>query len=120
MAKIDTVVHLPKTAAQARRLKKLMRQDDPVEIAITILPGEDSFRVQRTWRLLFGLYQDCACIRWSRGFRKTPARPFHGLMRPSRLSLFLREAMPLVADRRAEIHIGGERVRRRLLDVLAA
>ena len=77
-------------------------------------------REQRAWRFMFGLYQDCACVRWSRGFTKRPGIPFDGEMRSSRLPLFLREAMPLVADGRVEVWIEGEQLRRRLLDVMTA
>lgn len=120
MKKASNVIRLqlPRTAAQADRLKKLVRQEGPIDVEINVLPDRDRFREQRAWRLLFGLYQDCACIRWSKGFRKRPGVPFVGKMRPSRLPLFLREAMPLVADRRAEVRVEGDRLRRRLLDVM--
>jgi hypothetical protein len=111
---------LPKTTAQAARLKKLARRDEPIELEITLLPDTDRFREQRAWRVLFGLYQDCACVRWSKGFKKTPGVAFSGRMRPSRLPLFLREGMPFVADGRAEIRVEGERLRPRLLEVMAA
>jgi hypothetical protein len=113
-------LELPKTAAQADRLKKLVRRASLIDVEITLLPDHDRFREQRAWRLLFGLYQDCACVPWSKGFKKRPGVPFVGKMRPSRLPLFLREAMPLVADRRAEVHIEGDRLSPRLLDVMTA
>ncbi len=122
MSKASNVIRLqlPRTAAQADRLKKLARQQDLIDVEINVLPDRDNFREQRTWRILFGLYQDCACIPWSKGFRKRPGVPFVGKMRPSRLSLFLREAMPLVAAHRAEVRVEGDRLRRRLLDVMTA
>ena len=113
-------LNLTKTTEQANRLKTIMRREDPIDIGITVVPDRDHFREQRAWRLLFGLYQDCACVRWSKGFKKTPGRAFVGQMRPSRLPRFLREAMPLVVDGRAELRVNGERLRRRLLDVIAA
>lgn len=116
----NVVQFLPKTTAQAAKLRKLAKRYEPVEVAITLLPNTDRFREQRTWRLLFGLYQDCACVRWSKGFTKTPGAAFSGKMRPSRLPLFLREAMPFVVDGRARVSVEGERLRRRLLDVMAA
>ena len=122
MSKASNVIRLqfPRTAAQADRLKKLTKQADLIQVAITIVPDRDRFCEQRAWRFMFGLYQDCACVRWSRGFTKRPGIPFDGEMRSSRLPLFLREAMPLVADGRVEVWIEGERLRRRLLDVMTA
>jgi hypothetical protein len=120
MPMTSNVLRLPNTAAQADRLKRLARRDEPIKVQITLLRDPDRFREQRAWRILFGLYQDCACVRWSKGFKKTPGRAFSGKMRPSRLPLFLREAMAFVADGRAEICVEGERLRRRLLDVMAA
>ena len=114
------VYRLPKTRAQAERLERLTRRDRVIEIDITILADEDEYREQRAWRVLFGLYQDCACVRWSKGFRKTPGVAFSGKMRSSRLSRFLREAMPYVTDDRARIRVEGDRLRPRLLDVMAA
>jgi hypothetical protein len=113
-------LRLPKTSAQADRLGKLARRQKLIDVSITVLPDQDRFRIQRTWRLLFGLYQDCACVRWSKGFKKSPGVPFVGKMRSSQLPLFLREAMPLVVNRRAEVRIEGDRLRRRLLDVMTA
>lgn len=121
MPRTSNVIRLlPKTTAQAARLKKLARRDEPIDIEITLLRDSDRFREQRAWRILFGLYQDCACIAWSKGFKKTPGVAFSGKMRPSRLPLFLREALAFVADERAEIRVEGERLRRRLLEVMAA
>ncbi len=122
MKLVSNVVRLklPKTAAQALRMRMLARQDEPIKVTITVLPDENRFREQRAWRILFGLYQDCACVRWSKGFKKMPGKPFIGKMRPSKLSLFLAEAMDFVAEERADVHINGERVRRRLWEVLAA
>ena len=116
----NVVRFLPKTTAQAARLKRLARRDEPIEVEITLLPDSDRFREQRAWRILFGLYQDCACIPWSNGFKKTPGVAFSGKMRPSRLPLFLREALEFVADERAEVRVEGERLRRRLLEVMPA
>lgn len=122
MAKDQNLIRLqlPKTAAQADRLKRLARRVKSVDVEITILPDRERFREQRAWRILFGLYQDCACVPWSKGFKKTPGVPFVGKMRPARLALFLREAMPLVADHRAEVRVEGDRLRRRLMDVMVA
>lgn len=75
------VIHLPKTAAQADWLKKLGRRDRLMEVEITVMPDDDAFREQRTWRVLFGLFQDCSCIQWSHGFEKTPGEAFVGKMR---------------------------------------
>jgi hypothetical protein len=111
-------MRLPKTAEQADRLKRLARRDHMVKIAITILRVRDRYLEQRTWRTLFGLYQDCACVRWSSGFTKKPGVPFVAKMRSSRLPLFLREAMPLVAEGRADISVDGERLRPRLLELM--
>ena len=111
---------LPRTTAQADRLAKLSGREELLDVSITVLSDDDRFREQRAWRTLFGLYQDCACVKWSKGFRKTPDVPFTGKMRPSRLPLFLREAMPLVSTGRAMVHINDERLRRRLLEVMAA
>lgn len=116
----SNVVRLPKTRRQAARLERLARRDRLIEIDVTVLPDDDEFREQRAWRVLFGLYQDCACVRWSKGFKKTPGIPFSGKMRSSRLSEFLHEAMPYVTAGRARIQIEGDRLRPRLLDVLAA
>jgi hypothetical protein len=41
-------------------------------------------------------------------------------MRSSHLRLFLREAMPLIADRRAEVRIQGYRLGHRLQDVMTS
>ena len=71
----------------------MVRRDRLVAISLEIRPGHDRFRVQRTWRVLFGLYQDCACIRWSRGFKKQVGRTFTGRMRASMLPAFLHEAI---------------------------
>jgi hypothetical protein len=122
MSKNSNVIHLqlPNTAAQARRLKQLARREDLIDVEIKVLPDRDKFREQRAWRILFGLYQDCACVRWSKGFKKTSGISFTGKMRPSMLPLFLREALPYVADRRAEVHVEGERLRRRLMEVMTA
>ena len=122
MPKTGNVIRLqlPKTAAQADRLRKLARREEPIDVEITLLPDSNRFREQRAWRVLFGLYQDCASVQWSKGFKKTPGVTFCGKMRPSRLPLFLREAMAFVADERAEVRVEGERLRRRLLDVMAA
>jgi hypothetical protein len=114
------VVSLPKTREQAERLKKIIRRDRLVEVSITIKANDDAFRVQRAWRVLFGLYQDCACIQWSKGFKKTAGGAFTGKMRASRLPAFLREAMDYVAAGRARIEVDGERLRPLLLDVMAA
>jgi hypothetical protein len=111
---------LPKTAAQAHRIKKLARRDDPIDVEIVVLPDRDNFLERRAWRILFGLYQDCACVRWSKGFKKMPGIGFTGKMRPSKLPLFLREAVPFVVERRAEIYVEGERIRRRILEVMNA
>lgn len=122
MSKVSNVVRFqfPKTAAQADRLRRLAQQLELMQVTITIVPDHDKFYEQRAWRIMFGLYQDCACVGWSKGFTKRPGIPFEGEMRASRLPLFLREAMPLVADGRVEVWIEGERLRRRLLDVMAA
>jgi hypothetical protein len=109
---------LPQTTAQAGRLKKLARSDEPIDIAITVLSQESGWLEQRTWRFLFGLYQDSACIQWSRGFKKTLGIAFKGKIRPSRLTLFLREAMVYVRDDRATVSIEGEPLRKRLLEVM--
>lgn len=114
------IVRLPKTRAQAARINRLVRRDRLVEVTIMVLPDPDAFRVQRAWRSLFGLYQDCACIRWSKGFKKKTVLPFTGKMRASMLPAFLHEAMDYVAEGRARIHIDGEKLRPRLLDVMAA
>jgi hypothetical protein len=111
---------LPKTAAQAKRIKKLSRRDDPIEVDITVFPDRDKFREQRAWRILFGLYQDCAHVTWSKGFKKMPGVAFTGKMRPSKLPLFLNEAMPFVRSRRAELHVEGEKLRPRLLELMTA
>jgi hypothetical protein len=116
----SNVIRLPKTREQAARLARLARRDRVVELDITVLEDDDSFREQRAWRVLFGLYQDCACVRWSKGFKKTPRVAFTGRMRSSQLPKFLNEAMPFVTDGRARIEVEGERMRPRLLEVLAA
>jgi hypothetical protein len=113
-------LRLPETAKQADRLAKMARREKLVDVQITLVSDSDRFREQRSWRFLFGLYQDCASVRWSKGFKKSPDVPFIGKMRTSRLMLFVREALPLVAQNRVEIHINGERLRRRLLEVMAA
>ena len=122
MPKATNVVRLelPKTSAQARRIQRLRRKEQLIDVEVTVLEDDDEFREQRTWRILFGLYQDCACVPWSKGFKKTPGFPFSGKMRSSNLVLFLREAVPMVVLGRAEIRVNGERIRRRLLDVMAA
>lgn len=56
---------------------------------------------------------------WSRRLKKTPDVPFVGKLRPSRLSLFVRETMPLIVAGRVEVRTNGDRLRRRLLDVIA-
>jgi len=111
---------LPKTAAQADRLKRLARRRNWVEVKITVLADRDAFRLQRTWRILFGLYQDCATIPLSKGFRKVPGKAFIGKMEAVMLPVFLHEAMPLVGSGRADIHVEGDRLRPRLLEVMAA
>ncbi len=111
---------LPRTAAQADKLVRLSRRERLIEVTIVLAHDPDWFRQQRAWRTLFGLFQDCASVRWSKGFKKTPGIPFVGKMRPSRLPLFLREGMQFVAEGRAEIHVNGERLRRRLLEVMVA
>jgi len=122
MSKSSNIVRLqlPRTAAQADRLKKLARREKLIKIEITLLADHDPFREQRAWRILFGLYQDCACIPWSKGFKKKVGEPFVGKMRPTKLPMFLREALPLVADHRVEVRVEGDRLRRRLLEVMAA
>jgi hypothetical protein len=119
MSRTSTVVRFPKTTAQAARLKKLSRRDEPIAVTIKLLSDVDPFREQRAWRILFGLYQDCACVRWSKGFKKTPGVPFSGRMRPSRLPLFLREAVAFVAEGRAEIWIESEKLRPQLQKLMA-
>lgn len=116
----SNVVRFPKTTAQAARLKKLVKGDELLEISITVTPDDNSYREQRTWRILLGLFQDCAYVLWSKGFTKQPGVPFVGKMRPSRLSRFLREALPFVAEERAEIYVGDERLRRQLSKVMKA
>lgn len=116
----SNVITMPKTRQQAARLARLARRDRVIELDITILEDDDSFLEQRAWRILFGLYQDCACVRWSKGFRKTPGVAFTGRMRSSQLPKFLNEAMPFVTAKRARIEVEGERMRPRLLEVLAA
>lgn len=114
------ILRLPKTREQAVRIAKMVRRDWIIEVEITILPDDDAFRLQRAWRVLFGLYQDCACIAWSKGFKKRVGRTFPGRMRASRLPEFLHEAMAYVADRRARIHVEGEKLRPLLLEVMGA
>jgi hypothetical protein len=114
------VVQLPKTRDQASRLKRMIRRDRLVQVSITIRPDDDPFRAQRAWRVLFGLYQDCACVRWSKGFTKKPGQAFTGNMRASKLPAFLHEAMDYVVEQRARVYIEGEKLRPRLLDVLRA
>lgn len=122
MSKSSNVIRLqlPRTAAQADRLKKLARREKLIDVEITLLADRDRFRVQRAWRIVFGLYQDCASVPWSKGFKKKVGEPFVGKMRPSRLPMFLREALPLVADHRVEVRVEGDRLRRRLIEVMAA
>ena len=122
MSKASNVIRLrlPQTAEQADRRSTVAQHEETIDVSIIVLPDRDRFRIQRTWRFLFGLYQDCACVRWSKGFKKSPGIPFVGKMRSSRLPLFLREAMPLIAARRAEVRIQGYRLRRRLLDVMTS
>jgi len=116
----SNVITLPKTREQAARLARLARRDRVIELDITIMEDDDRFLEQRAWRILFGLYQDCACVPWSKGFKKTPGVAFTGRMRSSQLPKFLNEAMPFVADGRARVAVEGERMRPRLLEVLAA
>lgn len=120
MAKPSNVISLPKTTEQARRFERLAKKPLWIKVSINVLPDPDSFREQRAWRILFGLFQDCASIRASRGFKKTPGLAFTGSIRASRLTEFLHEAVPYVSSGRAEIHVKGERVRKHLLHVLAA
>lgn len=116
----SNVLDLPKTEAQAARLKKLIRRDRLVDVSVTILDDDDPFLVQRAWRVLFGLFQDCASVRRSKGFKKRVGRAFKGRMRASMLPAFLNEAIPFHNDGRARIEVEGEKIRPRLLDVLAA
>lgn len=116
----NNIIRFPKTREQAVRIERLVRRDRIIEISVTLLEDEDSFQLQRAWRVLFGLYQDCACVRWSKGFKKRVGQPFKGKMRASKLPAFLNEAMAYVADDRARIWVEGEKLRPRLLDMMAA
>jgi hypothetical protein len=117
---MSKIVHLPRTTAQANRLRKIAKRTRPIPITITVLPDRDSFREQRAWRIMFGLYQDCTAVCQSGGFNKQPGLPFDGKISPGLLSAFLREAMPMVEANRVEVRVDGERLRRRLLDVMTA
>lgn len=101
-------------------INKLARRDLPIDLEITIFSDIDRFREQRTWRFCFGLYQDVACVGWSKGFKKMPDVPFVGKIRPSCLPQFVREVMPMVVADRAEVRINGDLLRRRLLDVMTS
>lgn len=110
----------PKDAERLARWRRRLRGEKPIDIEITVLADDDKWREQRAWRFLFGLFQDCSCIQWSGGFKKTPGKAFKGRMRPSRVPLFLREAQAYVEDERASIRIDGKRLPARLLNVIAA
>jgi hypothetical protein len=116
----SNVLYLPKTRAQAARLKKLIRRDRLVDLSVTVLDDDDPYLVQRAWRVLFGLFQDCSSIPRSKGFKKRTGRAFKGKIRASMLEPFLNEAMAYHNSRRARIEVEGEKLRPRLLDVLAA
>lgn len=111
---------LPKTSAQGGRLKKLANRPGTVTVAIKLIPDRDWFRLQRTWRILFGLYQDCTSVPSSKGFKKRPGKFFTGKMKAARLPLFLREATQFVAEGRANIWVNDEQLRRRLVEVVNA
>jgi hypothetical protein len=98
----------------------LIRRDRLIDVNVTILDDDDPFLVQRAWRGLFGLFQDCASIRRSKGFKKRVGRAFKGRMRASMLPVFLNEAMAYHNAGRARIEVEGEKLRPRLLEVLAA
>lgn len=116
----SNVLSIPKTREQAARLARLAGRDRAVSIDVTLKPDGDAFREQRAWRILFGLFQDCAGVRASKGFRKMPGETFEGRMKAQRLPEFLHEAMPLVESGRARIEVDGERLRPRLMKVFAA
>ncbi len=116
----NNVIPFPKTRAQAVKIGQLIRRDRRVRVAIQIRFDDDPFRVQRAWRVLFGLFQDCASIKASKGFKKRKNRVFVGKMRASRLRDFLSEAMAYVAEGRARIYIDGEKLRPRLLEMMRA
>ncbi|MBB2162819.1 hypothetical protein ACE4RV_07450 [Acetobacter persici] len=122
MPRISNVIRLqfPKSAAQSERLERLARGKRIINVGIIVIKDENRFQEQRAWRTLFGLYQDCASVRWSKGFKKTPGKEFLGKMHPERLTVFLNEALPLVEQRRAIIRVNGERVRRGLRNVMVA
>lgn len=100
--------------------RRRLRQEELVDLEITVLPGRTRWLEQRAWRFLFGLYQDCACIQWSFGFKKMPGKAFKCRMRSSKVPLFLREAQAYVEEERARIRIDGKRLPARLLEVVAA
>lgn len=116
----SNVLYLPKTRAQAARLKKLIRRDRLIDVSVTILDDDEPFLVQRAWRVLFGLFQDCSSVPRSKGFKKRIGQAFKGKMRASMLEPFLNEAMAFRKDGRARIEVEREKLRPRLLDVLAA
>lgn len=116
----NNVLKLPRTKAQASRLERLIRRDRLIDVSVTILNADDPFLVQRAWRVLFGLFQDCASVRRSKGFKKRVGQAFKGRMRASMLPAFLNEAMAFHNEGRARIEVEGEKLRPRLLDVLAA
>ena len=114
------VFPFPKAREQAVRIGRLIRRDRKVEVAIEILFDDEPFRVQRAWRVLFGLFQDCASVKASKGFKKRKGEWFVGRMRASRLPDFLDEAEAYVLANRARIHVAGVKVRPRLLEMMRA
>lgn len=114
------VLPFPKAREQAVRIERLIRRDRKVEVAIEILFDDEPFRVQRAWRVLFGLFQDCASVKASKGFKKRKGRWFVGRMQASRLPDFLEEAEAYVLNGRARIHVAGAKVRQRLLEMMHA
>lgn len=118
--KSNNVLPFPKAREQAVEIGRLIRRDRKVTVAIEIDFDDEPYRVQRAWRVLFGLFQDCASVKVSKSFKKRRGRWFVGRMRASRLFDFLEEAETYVLNGRARIHVAGAKVRPRLLELLRA